>query len=306
VGRRRRRNNDAPLLDALFELFTATPAWVGPLVAVLAFAFLRYLVPMMFAATSGSPDTGVIMRPVVSLLAWVAGAGILLAWIAAEFGKRKQRRLLDRQHGIDTVRALPWREFEQLVCEAYRRQGYLAQTVGSAGGDGGVDVELRGHGETVLVQCKQWKAYTVGVQIARELLGVVVSRGATRGILVTSGRFTRGAERFAAGNPRIELVDGPALAELIASVRHEPRHAHPTAAQQIGSQPAALQPAPSQPTPASPAAPSPSTPAPLAAPACPTCGGGMVMRQAKRGPQAGTSFWGCPRYPTCRGTRPAT
>jgi ssDNA-binding Zn-finger/Zn-ribbon topoisomerase 1 len=41
----------------------------------------------------------------------------------------------------------------------------------------------------------------------------------------------------------------------------------------------------------------------IEAPACPQCGSKMVLREAKRGTHAGRSFWGCPRYPDCRGTR---
>ena len=37
------------------------------------------------------------------------------------------------------------------------------------------------------------------------------------------------------------------------------------------------------------------------APRCPRCGGVMVFRQAKTGSNAGKSFWGCSRYPACRG-----
>ncbi|WP_200232711.1 topoisomerase DNA-binding C4 zinc finger domain-containing protein [Advenella mandrilli] len=36
---------------------------------------------------------------------------------------------------------------------------------------------------------------------------------------------------------------------------------------------------------------------------CPRCGSGMVRRTARRGSRAGRSFWGCSRYPTCKGTR---
>jgi restriction system protein len=86
-------------------------------------------------------------------------------------------------------------------------------------GDGGVDIELKRPGELVLVQCKQWRAYTVGVKVARELLGVVVSRGATRGILVASGCFTAEAKRFAEQNRQIELLGDPELASFIESVR---------------------------------------------------------------------------------------
>ena len=39
-------------------------------------------------------------------------------------------------------------------------------------------------------------------------------------------------------------------------------------------------------------------------PECPTCGASMVRRVAKKGGNAGESFWGCSHFPQCRGTRP--
>ncbi|MFC3118296.1 topoisomerase DNA-binding C4 zinc finger domain-containing protein [Jhaorihella thermophila] len=38
-------------------------------------------------------------------------------------------------------------------------------------------------------------------------------------------------------------------------------------------------------------------------PTCPRCGASMVRRIARRGPNAGGQFWGCSRYPRCKGTR---
>jgi hypothetical protein len=46
-------------------------------------------------------------------------------------------------------------------------------------------------GETVLVQCKQWKTSKVGVKVVRELYGVVMAEGATKGILIASGTYTQ-------------------------------------------------------------------------------------------------------------------
>ena len=40
-----------------------------------------------------------------------------------------------------------------------------------------------------------------------------------------------------------------------------------------------------------------------AIPLCPKCDSPMVLRTAKRGPNAGTQFWGCPNYPRCHGIR---
>jgi DNA-binding helix-hairpin-helix protein with protein kinase domain len=47
----------------------------------------------------------------------------------------------------------------------------------------------------------------------------------------------------------------------------------------------------------------PASPTPFTGLACPRCGSKMVKRLAKRGRNAGSYFWGCSRYPTCRGTR---
>jgi hypothetical protein len=38
-------------------------------------------------------------------------------------------------------------------------------------------------------------------------------------------------------------------------------------------------------------------------PTCPQCGSPMRRRTARKGRRAGRQFWGCSRYPSCRGTR---
>ena len=38
-------------------------------------------------------------------------------------------------------------------------------------------------------------------------------------------------------------------------------------------------------------------------PSCPNCGSSMVKRLAQRGRNAGNYFWGCSRYPRCKGTK---
>ena len=37
---------------------------------------------------------------------------------------------------------------------------------------------------------------------------------------------------------------------------------------------------------------------------CPQCGANMVIRETKRGPNAGSQFWGCSTFPRCRSTAP--
>ena len=274
----RRRDEDGEFHE-LFEMLKVAPIWLGPIVAVVFFVLLRYVMPLFIPRPQAGIDGGVIFRPMLSALAWVFAGLTLLAWIAAEMWKLFNRFLLDKHSGLSSFDDITWQEFERLVSEAYRRKGYIAEVVGSASGDGGVDIRLRGNGETVLVQCKQWKVYSVGVSVVREMLGVVVSERARRGIVVTSGRFTREAELFAQKNPQIELLDGPRLDELIRGVQTNPSHVPPS--------------------------PPPLAPDATAnVPRCPTCGNQMILRKARSGTRPGSQFWGCRGYPTCRGTRP--
>ena len=131
-----------------------------------------------------------------------------------------------------------------------------------------------------LVQCKQWKAYKVGVDGVRELYGVMAAKGATGGFVVTSGRFTDDAKAFADGR-NVQLVDGPKLFAMIKQAKL----ALTATAQQPASKPTMAQ----------------SNTA--IEPNCPQCGSGMVKRTARKGGNAGGEFWGCSKYPTCKGVR---
>ena len=81
---------------------------------------------------------------------------------------------------------------------------------GGGGADGVVDLRLTRNGETYLVQCKQWRAFKVGVNVVRELYGVMAAAG---GFVVTSGQLEEAA-KFAT---KIDLaqVNGEKLQTLI-------------------------------------------------------------------------------------------
>lgn len=154
---------------------------------------------------------------------------------------------------------------------------------GGGGADGGVDLVLRRGGEKFLVQCKQWRALKVGVDVVRELYGVMAASGATGGFVVSSGRFTTEASAFAKGR-NVNLVDGPQLLALIRPAQTaKERSAEQAASQQAQATKAAMP----------------------AVPNCPNCAKPMVLRTAKCGTSAGGQFWGCGGYPSCRGTRVA-
>jgi restriction system protein len=126
-------------------------------------------------------------------------------------------RMLQQQAGLDSLCRLSWKQFEDLVGEAYSRQGYAVKEILGASTDDGVDLILTRNGETTLVQCKRWRGLPVPVGIARELYSVLMDRRAAAAKLVATSQFTPDAVGFANGKP-IELVDAEALLRLVAHV----------------------------------------------------------------------------------------
>jgi restriction system protein len=244
------------------------PWWVSAILAFLVYAVLPAFLP---PAIAKGGLTGIIA---LGLLAFAA-LSALRSW--------KTRYRLEQQTGIDSIRDLPWKRFEDLLAEAYRRQGFrVGETLGG-GADGGVDLVLRRGGEVTIVQCKRWKGKPVPVQTVRELFGVLHDRRAQAAKLVATTSFTSEAIAFANGKP-IELVDADALLSLLREVQTSGRIAH-EADRNVDSRRSQTAATSSDP------------------PVCPTCGSQMKPRQARRGPNAGGKFWGCPNYPECRGTR---
>ena len=114
----------------------------------------------------------------------------------------------------------------------------------------------------------------------RELYGVMAAKGATGGFIVTSGRFTDDAKAFADGR-NVQLVDGTKLFAMIKQAKQAMTSAAPSKM----SEPHMNQSSAS------------------VAPCCPQCGAEMVKRTARKGGNAGGEFWGCSKFPACRGVR---
>ena len=254
-------------------MLVEVPWWVSIVVGVIVYIGMRFVIP---ALSAGNAFSNALAQGIAQF-SWVALVFLLTAALSAFRSARKSQRL-DRQTSIESIRTLPWKQFEDLLGEAYRRQGYSVIENATLGADGGVDLTIRRDGATYLVQCKQWRTYKVGVKVIREMFGLMTAHHAAGAIIVASGTFTQEARDFAAGKP-IQLVDGDRLVELIASVQTRPMA-----------------------TASGPTATSPRSAATQRS--CPKCGGELVLRTAKRGPNAGGRFWGCSNYPKCRQTVP--
>ena len=290
------RRKNTSVFEALFELAAMLPWWVGTILAVIAYGILhRYAIAEVPTNVAPGQIGQMVVGQMTKTLAiygqYIVPLLLLAGAAASYFGRRKRLGLVNRvaeDHSGNVLRNMNWRDFELLVGEAFRMRGFSVTETGGGGADGGVDLKLqRGH-EVFLVQCKQWRAFKVSVNIVRELFGVMAAEGATGGFVVTSGVFTNDAKAFAKGR-NIELIEGPALAAMIENA-HSARKAGLSTGKSAEISNAGM-------------------PASLAAdaktPTCPRCGAEMVKRTAKQGSNAGQLFWGCSAFPKCQGIRAA-
>ena len=170
---------------------------------------------------------------------------------------------------------LEWKRFEEVVCAYYHKLGHRTDTT-RMGADGGVDVMLYDNetGQPVaVIQCKAW-SNKVGVKPVRELLGVMTANQVNHGIFVTTSDYTGEAKEFASGVAGLELIDGYTLLSRIQKLPPDKRDSLLETAT-LGD---------------------------YTTPTCPNCNVKMVSREAKKGANAGSVFWGCRNYPRCKQT----
>ena len=122
------------------------------------------------------------------------------------------------------VPGIHWRQFERLVAEKFRRDGYDVE-LGPGGNDDGVDIrawpldEDREKPPLLIIQCKRQKE-DVGKVVVKALWADVQHERATRGLLVTSGRVSPGgASTISSRSYSVDIVDGVAVAEWLQSMR---------------------------------------------------------------------------------------
>ncbi len=281
------RKKDGGALGLVFEVAALLPWWAGTGLAAIAYVVLHRYATAEVAAVAvpgqvGQMVVGQVTKTLASIGQYIVPLLLLAGTVASFLGRRKRTGLIDDVASgkpSEALRGMSWRDFELLVGEAFRLQGYSVTETGGGGADGGIDLKLKKGGEVFLVQCKQWRAYKVSVNVVRELFGVMSAEGATGGFVVTSGVFTVDARAFAEGR-NIDLIDGQALTKMIDLARAA------RSAEQNGKTNTTAMVTPNVTS---------------EEPSCPRCGGSMVKRIAKQGSNAGGAFWGCTAFPKCRG-----
>jgi restriction system protein len=255
------------------EAIASMPWQVGIVLGLIAFLAIRYGIGWYFSSRGGPMLTAMgkaASEGAYAPIAWMALGACWVGAVASYMGRRRREQLLETQSGLDSVRALSWKQFELLIGEAFRRQGYSVEETGLGGKDGGIDLVLRRSGKTTLVQCKQWRTRQVGVNVVREMYGLLVHHEADEVKIVALGSYTADAAKFAMSKP-IELIHGDALLLMVRSVQRVSSSVQPVTHNEVN-----------------------------AAPPCPKCNLAMVRRENRKMSQG---FWGCSAYPKCRGMR---
>ncbi|MCB9700992.1 MAG: restriction endonuclease [Myxococcales bacterium] len=135
-------------------------------------------------------------------------------------------RLIARHNALAKQRTLEWLlqvapgRFETILGELARALGYREVIVRGGPSDGGIDVQaIRldrwGHRARVAIQAKRYQR-PVGRRIIDEMIGVVARERLGEAIVVTTSEFSKQAESAARGEPRLRLVNGAQLVDLLA------------------------------------------------------------------------------------------
>ncbi|GBG16036.1 restriction system protein [Novimethylophilus kurashikiensis] len=267
--------------EDLIEIAAALPWKVSLILATVAYLGFHYVASSPIVAPHDQQAMGDFVTKQLfitfsTFLQYIVPIAFLTGACVSVFKGRHRKHLLETQSGLQSIRAMSWESFELLVGESFRRLGYMVEEHGGNTPDGGIDHVLHKQGRKTIVQCKHWKVYSVNVSLVRELYGVMTAEHADECILVTSGTYTMDAQAFAKGKP-IRLIDGNELVGLVKEV------------QQSNQIKLKLIENTDNPTPQ------------LSSPICPNCGNAMVLRKARKGANVGNRFWGCSKYPNCRG-----
>lgn len=242
------------LLIDFIKSASQIPWWLTVPVAAMLLYLVPYALPATPQLTEPADAIGLVFSIFIkTFLKYVVPIALMFAALLNILNRSKSAILfkrIDTKGAHNTLLELNWKDFEFLLTEWYKKQGYKTELTGGGGADGGVDIKLHKDGELYLVQCKHYKAWKVSVSVVRELFGVVAANNAAGGFLVTSGKFTKDAIEFANGK-NIELVDGAELALILDEVK------------QPVSQPKTVR--------------------------CPRCGGVLVERSGKYGQFTGCS-----------------
>ena len=221
----------------------------------------------------------------ISLLTKMINTVSSLPWLkkVLELEKTAQivtkKLVLDKSAYSETANALPDLtevEFKKLINKIFKQRGYTIVDIELSYGS--VDLVLQQDNETTYVQYEHWKDKEIELSAITTLHDIMKDDNIRFGIVITSGEFTPEALEYVIGKT-ILLINGIDLAQMIevlmqSNFKEEKIDNENTSQEQE---------------------------MPELEPLCPICSQKMIKRTARKGKNAGNTFWGCSQFPNCRG-----
>ena len=178
-------------------------------------------------------------------------------------------------HAFDYLKELNDEEFEKLVAMIFKQRGY---SIADKVDEEIVDVVLKMDGQSTFVQYTHWREHHVDVDIVESFYNFITDESASHGIVITSGIFTPDALDFVSGKT-LMLINGVDLSQMIEVLTSSNQEELEELMDESEKE----------------------DEMPELEPLCPICSQKMIKRTARKGKNAGNTFWGCSQYPNCRG-----
>lgn len=132
------------------------------------------------------------------------------------FTKDKLQEIREIELGLtDNFSKMTGYEFEDFIEKLFKKMRYRVRNIKHSG-DEGVDLMAYKGRERISIQTKRWKNGLARSREVQIVLGTLVSKKATRSIIITTSRFTRQAVKLAKRNSsKIELWDKEKLHKMV-------------------------------------------------------------------------------------------
>lgn len=195
--------------------------------------------------------------------------------------KKKTRSSAQKKSGNDSnaLSDINSSELEGFVHRIFKQRGYTVTKIPEGAYDG-ADLELQRNDESTYVQYKDGKEQQVDVTTIGELYVAMEFAGIKHGIAITTGDFTAEALDFSLGKS-LMLINGIDLSQMIDALPPvSDTNAEETSEESAEPEKQEM---------------------PELDPLCPICSQKMIKRTAKKGKNKGNTFWGCSKFPGCRG-----
>jgi restriction system protein len=267
---RKARSSLAYVVDLAVNL----PWQIGGLLALLAYWILHDM------AVWTTFDKGTDMGLAGFSLYLIPGLLLVVALISFVRSRQNGDLSIDAvsSPNSDALARMSAHDFEKLVAEGFRREGFLVVEGSGTRRLGCVDLELFMGRDRYLVQCRGWKETAVDALAVRGLYAAISAERAVGGFIVSSGKFTDEARKIAIGRS-IRVVPAYSLRRLIKKVTA-------SSTGEISISPVFSR--------------RRHDPVP---PACPKCGKVMMRRTKKQSGAVVHLDWGCTGFPACQGSR---